>query len=277
MERWITVIAAIITGLGSGFGGAVMASLLNRKELDLKKAQYELEQKHKQVEIDRTYNYRFGDAVARLQSDSLGVRMGALYELEKLSQRSKEDAKITVIVIRTFSQEHIGEQQYWNLPNKDILEQKEWLPWPKDDIKLAGTILSRIYKTWEIRAHFNWLNAQKLHFRYFKFEGAYLFESCFYGAKLQRTSFKNAIMRRTNFQNATIRIVCFDNADLGEADFKDTEFISVDLVGADLRGAKNLTVEQLRHAQIDETTQLDPHLANDPRIQARIAELTEQE
>jgi len=45
---------------------------------------------------------------------------------------------------------------------------------------------------------------------------------------------------------------------------------------ADLRGVAKLTVEQLCTAYIDETTQLDPHLANDPRIKTRIAELAEQ-
>ncbi|WP_375465037.1 pentapeptide repeat-containing protein [uncultured Methylobacterium sp.] len=70
-----------------------------------------------------------------------------------------------------------------------------------------------------------------------------------------------AFIPRTNWSGTKLRRADLSRADASGAQFRDADFLGARLVGtilrgADLTGALNLTVEQLAHAIIDESTQL---------------------
>jgi hypothetical protein len=76
-------------------------------------------------------------------------------------------------------------------------------------------------------------------------EGAYLQDACLPDAKIRFTGLRHTHLERANLQMA---------------DFQGAQFLQTHLQGTDLRGAKNLTKEQLQEACVDEKTQLPSHL-----------------
>lgn len=83
-------------------------------------------------------------------------------------------------------------------------------------------------------------------------------------AFIRRTTLRRAILRRANLTRADMTGV-----DAREADFKDAIMRGTILIAADLRGAKNLTAEQLATAVIDETTRLPHHITSADILAAR--------
>lgn len=74
-----------------------------------------------------------------------------------------------------------------------------------------------------------------------------------------------AFVRRTNLSGASLRNANLANADASGAlfrgaDFQDANLSGTILIGADLSNAKNLTVEQLERAIVDETTILPDYI-----------------
>lgn len=63
-------------------------------------------------------------------------------------------------------------------------------------------------------------------------------------------------LSRTNLARANLSGVDARHTDFTDADFKDAILDGIKLQGAILTGARNLTLEQLRAAEVDETTVL---------------------
>ncbi len=78
------------------------------------------------------------------------------------------------------------------------------------------------------------------------------------GAYLNRVDLSHTTLYRANLSRAN-----FTKAVFRGADFKDAKLDETVLLGADLKDVKNLTVEQLRRAVIDQTTILPSYLAFD--------------
>jgi len=81
-----------------------------------------------------------------------------------------------------------------------------------------------------------------------------------------RLDIHGAFVRRTvldgaNLSNANLSGADATNASFRGANFQDANLQGTILEGADLTDAKNLTVEQLEQAVIDEHTKLPPDLA----------------
>jgi len=185
---------------------------------------------------------RFTRAIEHLKNESLAIRMGALFELKKLGFSAFRDRDDILRILSSFMREHIENPEY-------LLISKKYadMRMVEEDVYIAGKIISLLFESakTDYRVQLYYLEARKL----------YLSNVTFFNARLNCANFRDSILRGVNFQESTLRGVKFQ--------------------GADLRSA-NLTVEQLLEAYIDEETLLDDHLANDPRIQARIAELAEQ-
>jgi uncharacterized protein YjbI with pentapeptide repeats len=77
------------------------------------------------------------------------------------------------------------------------------------------------------------------------------------GAFLRRTDLSDANLQRANLSAAD-----FTNAVFKGADFKEANLERTILRGADLTGAKNLTVAQLRAAVLDESTKLPDYISS---------------
>jgi uncharacterized protein YjbI with pentapeptide repeats len=92
-----------------------------------------------------------------------------------------------------------------------------------------------------------------------------------------RIDLHGAFMRRTNMSGANLVEANFARADATGANFREADFARANLdgtilIGADLTGARNLTVEQLARAGIDETTVL-PNYIDRATVQALRGEL----
>ena len=76
-----------------------------------------------------------------------------------------------------------------------------------------------------------------------------------HGATLNGADLTRADLRNSNFENARAPRVNFENTDMAGANLRGTV-----LRGANLGGVRNLTVEQLREAVIDEHTVLPDYI-----------------
>lgn len=79
-----------------------------------------------------------------------------------------------------------------------------------------------------------------------------------HGASLRGYDFSMSRLVRANFARANFKGTKFRGAD-----FKNANLDGTNLIGADITDAKNLTVEQLGKAIIDETTILPNYLTLD--------------
>ena len=163
---------------------------------------------------------RFTYAIEHLKDESLAIRMGALFELQKLGLEDEGLQENIVRILTPFIREGIE--------NRDLLippKTEDGLPQPNEDIFLACEAASTFELHTRFPLYLPLLEARGIDLQEFDLQGAIL-----YGADLQGAS-----LNFTNLQR-------------------------VDLRGADLRGALWLTAEQLLEAQIDDTTLLDPNL-----------------
>ena len=103
----------------------------------------------------------------------------------------------------------------------------------------------------------------KKDFRTYNFEGINLTGADFKGANLRQVNMKNAILHNVNLQDADLYAVDLTGADLTGANFKSTILLDTDIRGANLKGVKNLTMEQLRWALFDAATTF-PDTLKDP-------------
>lgn len=86
-----------------------------------------------------------------------------------------------------------------------------------------------------------------------------------------RVNVAGAFLRRTDFSRANL-----EGANLARADFKGALFVyanlkdaileGTNLSGADLTGAQNLTVQQLKAAIVDRTTRLPSYIAHEELV-----------
>lgn len=101
-------------------------------------------------------------------------------------------------------------------------------------------------------------------FHFSNFAAAQMQSAVLAGTDLRQSVFVFADLTNARFERALLGSTLFYRANLQGADFKDAHFEDVDLRGADLRGVKNLTTEQLSHACGDAETQLPPGLTVAP-------------
>jgi len=215
---------------------------------------------------------RFSRAIERLSDKSLAVRMGALFELQKLGDDSKSYRPDILEVLSTFVREHIENKEYWNLPNENEAERARDLPSLYDDVRLAGKILSEIYRSNnKLRASLEYLHAKGLYLGHLQLQGADLKKADFQGARLHHTNLQNTLLIGADLREATLFDTNFEGADFGYANSREpvfgstvkkinTNMFAAHFIGANLQRAKNLTAEQLLSAHIDDTTFLDPDL-----------------
>jgi hypothetical protein len=178
---------------------------------------------------------RYANAMALLGHESLEVRLGGIYALERLARESKADHGPIIEVLGAFvrsraswSEGQIAPQR----PGADVQavlsvigrRTGEFDP-SEGHIDLHGTSLARAYLP---SAHL---------------AGAFLYEANLEGAVLQDADLRGAWAWRARLDGAVL-----DGAHLE---------------GADLTGASGLTAPQLRAAHLDRTTKLPEYLRAD--------------
>ena len=89
-----------------------------------------------------------------------------------------------------------------------------------------------------------------------EFDSADLFGARFQKADTQSSSFVRAILGEVDFRDANLSGAKFGGADLARARFGGARMLTTDLRGANLDGARELTMSQLSQSLTDRTTVL---------------------
>ena len=239
-------------------------------------------------------------AIEHLKDESLAIRMGALFELKKQGLEVPADQENIVRILAPFIRNGIENKELLLQP----VEDKDRMQ-PLEDVLIACEITSLFWQQSKVRANLRYLNAPNLLFRNLDLQGTDLRSANLQGADLSDADLQGTDLRSANLQGADLsdadlqetdlRSANLQGADLSDADLQGTDLRSANLQGADLSdadlqdadlraaylkgtdliSAKNLIAEQLLRAFMDNKTNLDLELRNDPRIQARIEEVNE--
>lgn len=232
---------------------------------------------------------RFGTAIAKLASDKLTERLGAVYALEHVMAESPQDHTTVVAVLSAFIRENTRDPSLLpDLADPEIPRRQGPLPTrgaePPVDVQAAVEALARRPDREEARrVDLRHAELVGLVLRSFEFDapprldrvfltGANLCHADLRGAELSGAILTGADLWHAWLANARLNRTRLHKADLRGAYLAETDLLGADLEGADLRDTEYLTAGQLAGAVIDETTQLPPAIADDPLVVARLAD-----
>ncbi|MFD7019121.1 pentapeptide repeat-containing protein [Streptomyces sp. NPDC059928] len=231
---------------------------------------------------------RFGTAIAKLASDRLTERLGAVYALEHVMAESAQDHTTVVAVLSAFIRENTRNPALLpDLTTPEIPRRQGPLPprgtQPLADVQAAVDALARRPDREEARrVDLRHAELVGLSLRSFEFDTpprltqVFLTWATLCHADLRGTDLSGAILTGADLRHAWLARTRLNRAPLHKADLRgalltETTLLGAYLDGADLRDT-DLTAGQLAGAVIDETTQLPPALADDPWVVARLAD-----
>jgi len=198
---------------------------------------------------------RFTYAIEHLKDESLAIRMGALFELQKLGLENEDLQEIIVRILNPFIREGIE--------NKDLLlPSRSWngLLRPKEDVFLACEIASLFWEQTNISLTLHRLHAEKLDLSGIMLKGALITNANFQESHLATAQFEGSTIGGANLLYTNLVAANLQKTALSWTNFQEAGLGFANFSGADLKNAKNLTAAQLLRAHIDETTLLDPDL-----------------
>ena len=152
-----------------------------------------------------------------------------------------------------------------------------------DRINLEGAVLAEIdLKNAQLEsAIFNGADLYRADLQMAKLSGSYfekkanLNSANLKKAELSGVLFTTAYLTETDFEKAKLDLVIFREADLKDANLKDAELCGNTFNGkyqcADFRGAKNLTVKQIKSAKDWEKADYDPEMRFQLGLQPKIS------
>ena len=178
---------------------------------------------------------RYANSMALLGHDSLEVRLGGIYALERLARESKQDHGPVMEVLAAFART----RAFWT--EGDIAPAR-----PGADVQAVLCVLGR--RTREFDADEDHLDLHgtalaRAYVPFANFAGAFLYEANLEGAVLQNADLRGAWLWKARLMGAVL-----DGAQLQ---------------GADLTGVSGLTLAQLKSAHLDATTKLPENLRSD--------------
>lgn len=190
---------------------------------------------------------RFTRAIDQLGQngpDKMAIRLGGIYALERIAKDSEKDHGPIMEVLTTYVRQNAPvprkdpEKDLEKDPEEELWEEEPTLrsPWPTADLQAILTVIGRRETTGNNRRN----------------DPLNLTSARLYGA---------------NMRGANLCGVRLNSADLRFADLRETDLRGADLGGADLdhtdlRGAKNLTENQVRETNNFKQAFLPEHLAH---------------
>jgi hypothetical protein len=183
---------------------------------------------------------RYTEAIDQLGNDKLQVRLGGIYELERIARESEPHHWRIMEILTAYVRK--------NAPRQDFKTYKETpSAKPEADIQAILTVLRE--RTWSREGANQRLNLAHTNLR---------------GADLRGAHLERAILRDTHLHDAIL-----DGAHLEGADFTDAGMAGASFVGADLRGAINSKPlklsSQLSSVKSLHGAHLDPRLPEEIR------------
>src|SRR5262249_18033436 len=204
---------------------------------------------------------RYAKAITQLASEKLTERLGGIYALEHLMAESSRDHNTVVEVLAAFVRETTSSTLVSSAtraqadadtkraaagPTEDRRANRR----PATDVQAALTVLARRPD----RTEPNHLNLART-----DLQGADLVGAQLQGANLEEAQLQGAKLGKAQLAGANLAGAQLQGADLGQAQLLRTILFKAQLQGAFLNEAR-VTVQQLRGAVIDASTQLDSEL-----------------
>jgi hypothetical protein len=240
------------------------------QEDNQKNTQAQLEQAGKELNISRLgqITERFTQAIEQLGSESLEIRLGGIYSLERTALDDRPYHWPIMEVLTTYVRTHAP-----RTPERD----NERASPPKPDIQAIVTVIGRraaFYKDVErgpIDLHATDLSGADL-------SGANLSGASLWYADLAEANLLGANLSGASLSGANLWGAYLSEADLSEANFLGAHLSGADLSGAnllgaylgdaDLRGtdlskAENLSTAQIEYALVNKGTKLPSSLTED--------------
>ncbi|MFE6946298.1 pentapeptide repeat-containing protein [Streptomyces chartreusis] len=174
------------------------------------------------LEEKKQTNERFLASLERLGSDSMAVRMGAMYILEGVNKEKDSDRKAAVEIMSAFIRYH---QPRKTRDNKEA--ECSSLTRPKTDVQTAATILGRRNTRGE---NFGVGEQPELH-------DTALTRIDLHKAQLDKADFTDSDLRCARFVDAHLREAVLIGAFLQRANFSDADLTGAKLKHARLSGA----------------------------------------
>ncbi len=176
----------------------------------------------RQQNVERLITERFAKATEQLGSDQMAVRLGAIYQLERIAQDSKRDHWTVVETLSAYIRENAKQNDDLVPPTTDIqaaltvLCRRKWRNTEKNGIDLSNTNLQKAdlsnahlerANLWNARleeadlgeAHLERANLGKAHL-----ERAFLGKAHLEGAKLWDAQLEDALLGKAHLEGADL-------------------------------------------------------------------------
>ena len=163
---------------------------------------------------------RFSRAIDHLGNDSLDVRLGAIYALERIARDSRQDHGPIMEILTAYVREHSP----WKPPREGKQPASD-KPRPATDIQAVLTVIGRRKADYDPPG-------QRLDLHYTDLRWANLVKS-----KFQEANFREANLQRAFLNDANLQKVIFFNADLQAATLNEAKLQGADLWLAKLQRA----------------------------------------
>jgi hypothetical protein len=234
------------------------------KKTTRENTQAQLEQSHTELDITRRgqITERFTQAIDQLGSESLEIRLGGIYSLERTAREDRDYHWPIMEVLTTYVRTQTWPimevlinlpQSAGGTPSLELLDTDSMElpdtdpripPSPKPDIQAILTVIAR-RAVYHRDVEYGPIDLHTTYLRNAKLSGANLQGANLQGADLVFADLKGADLRGAKLSKGAIRSPAY--------------LAAADLKGADLRGA-DLTQKQLEGTTGDQTTRLPDHL-----------------
>jgi hypothetical protein len=228
---------------------------------------------------------RFTRAIDQLGKDTLAVRLGGIYALERIARDSEFDHWAVMEVLTAFVREQAPAK---TLPPDKTSGERETKKSPHErklpsDIRAILTAIGRRTRT------FGNGEIQHLDLRYTNLQGAILVDAQLQGFFLHHAQLQDADLGRAQLQGASLMYAQLQDAnlvyaqlqgadltgaqlqgaflmyaDLRLAQLQDANLVYAQLQGADLTAVEDLTQDQVDMACVDDDTTLPKGLKKPP-------------
>ncbi|MET9679907.1 pentapeptide repeat-containing protein [Streptomyces coeruleorubidus] len=197
---------------------------------------------------------RFTAAIDHLGSDTLAIRLGGIYALERLGRNSAADRSTITYILGAFIREHVpwpvGEQDGPEHPTAVVETQLPWLTKRAPDVWAALRVLSRRSANAEEQPlYLARTDLRRAVLAGMRLEGTILRHCNLAGARMQGVDLTGADLTDADLREVDLRGANLTNADLRGAHLQGANLVQAVLLGADLRGA-NLTDASLDAADL---------------------------
>jgi uncharacterized protein YjbI with pentapeptide repeats len=208
---------------------------------------------------------RFSKAIEQLGNETIEIKLGGIYALERIARDSEKDHQTIMEVLTTFIRERSPNLRRYSYEDEDGMPMEppteEGVPRPA--VQAALTVIGRrmrifengedqpldLFGTslWDMNldgAHLEGANLSESRLDATRFRGASLMGSQFKMASLLHANLREANLARANLESASLRW-----ADLEDANLTESQFDAADLENANLRRA-NLNRAHLVRANL---------------------------